>query len=184
MVFNNPENIWFFIFFNNMSKTKSSAIPHYEILYIIANKYSEDEVKVIVDKVNKTIINRGGTLTFNQEWGKKRLIYPIKTFRFGYYILAEFDLAGLLLAQVDRDLRMMSEVLRHQIVVKKIRSAEKIAKDKKIAEKIAARSLKEEKAVEDQIETEEKHKKEKKVKVDLKELDEKLDKILETENLL
>ncbi|MFH1232278.1 MAG: 30S ribosomal protein S6 [Patescibacteria group bacterium] len=167
-----------------MSKVKSSAIPHYEILYIIANKYSEDEAKLIETKVNKVLVDRGGKITFNQVWGKKRLIYPIKGFTYGYYFLAEFDLAGSLLAQVDKDLRMMNDVLRHQVVVKKIKTAERIAKDKKIADKIAARGLKEEKAVEDQAKIKAEVKKKIKTEVNLKELDEKLDKILETNDLL
>ncbi|MEK7557957.1 MAG: 30S ribosomal protein S6 [Patescibacteria group bacterium] len=167
-----------------MSKVKSSTIPHYEILYIIANKYSEDEAKLIKEKVNKVLIDRGGKITFNQTWGKKRLIYPIKGFTYGYYFLAEFDLAGSLLAQVDKDLRMMNDVLRHQVVVKKIKTAERIAKDKKIADKIAARGLKEEKAVEDQAKIKAEVKKKIKTEVNLKELDEKLDKILETSDLL
>ncbi|MDO9399403.1 MAG: 30S ribosomal protein S6 [bacterium] len=167
-----------------MSKVKSSAIPHYEILYIVANKYSEDEAKLIEKKINKVLIDRGGKITFNQAWGKKRLIYPIKSFTYGYYFLAEFDLAGSLLAQVDKDLRMMSDVLRHQIVVKKIKTAERIAKDKKIADKIAARGLKEEKTIEDQKKVKEETKEKIKTEVNLKELDEKLDKILETSDLL
>lgn len=165
-----------------MSKTKSSNVPHYELLYIIANKYSEDEVKPIVEKVNKIIVDRGGKITFNQDWGKKRLVYPIKSFGFGYYSLVEFDLDGSLLAQVDKDLRMMNEVLRHQIVVKKIKTAEQIAKDKKIADKIVARGLREKKAEDDKVKTKDKIKN--KVEVDLKKLDEKLDKILETNDLL
>jgi len=165
-----------------MSKTKPLITKHYEVLYIISNKYSENEVKPIVEKVNKIIADHGGKITFNQDWGKKRLIYPIKSFHFGYYSLAEFDLDGPLLAQVDKDLRMMNEILRHQIVVKKIKTEEETAKDKKIADKIAARGLREKKEIEDQ--TKNKIKEKVKVEVDLKKLDEKLDKILETNDLL
>ncbi|MBU0636862.1 MAG: 30S ribosomal protein S6 [Patescibacteria group bacterium] len=161
-----------------MSKVKRSNISRYELLYITSNKFSEDEVKLIVEKINQIIKDAGGVITLNQEWGKKRLIYPIKTFRFGYYSLVEFDLTGSMLAQIDKHLRMMSEILRHQIVVKKVKTAAKIAKDKKIADKITARGLKEEKIIE------EKTKIQNKPDINLKELDEKLDKILETDDLL
>ncbi|MEK7202705.1 MAG: 30S ribosomal protein S6 [Patescibacteria group bacterium] len=169
-----------------MSKTKSSAIPHYELLYIIPNKYSENEVKPIIEKVNKIIIDRGGKITFNQEWGKKRLTYPIKSFNFGYYSLVEFDLVGSLLAQIDKDLRMMNEILRHQVVVKKVKTEKEIAKDKKIAEKIIARGLREKKAmeIEDHAKIKSRSKDKIKIEVDLEKLDEKLDKILETNDLL
>lgn len=161
-----------------MSKVKSSETPHYELLYIISNKFSEDEVKPIVAKVNSLVASNQGKITLAENLGKKRLSYPIKGFRYGYYLLAEFDMAGENLINLDRALRMMNEVLRHQIITKTVKTAEQIARDKKIAEKIAARNVKEEKEVKEKIKETDKE------KVDLKDLDEKLDKILETDDLL
>ena len=161
-----------------MSKTKSDLIPHYELLYLIANKYSEDEVKPIVEKVNSLIAANNGKITLNEDLGKKRLAYPIKGFRYGYYNLAEFDMPGISLSGLDRALRLLNEVLRQQIVLKPIKTAEQIAKDRKISEKIAAKNLEEEKSARDKAKEQDKD------KVDLKDLDEKLDKILETDSLL
>ncbi|MBI4779550.1 30S ribosomal protein S6 [Candidatus Falkowbacteria bacterium] len=161
-----------------MSKVKSGETPHYELLYIISNKFSEDEVKPIIEKVNSFILNNQGKITLAEDLGKKRLAYPIKGFRYGYYFLTEFDLTGESLINVDRALRMMNEVLRHQIITKTVKTAEQIAQDKKIAEKIAARNIKEEKEIKEKIKETDKE------KVDLKDLDEKLDKILETNDLL
>ena len=163
-----------------MSRTKSSEIPHYELLYIISNQFSEDEVKPIVEKIETLIVSNQGKVTLAENLGKKLLSYPIKGFRYGYYILAEFDMVGESLINVDRALRMMNEVLRHQIITKVVKTAEQIAEDKKIAEKIAARNDKAEK----EEEKKEKTKEADKEKVDLKDLDEKLDKILETNDLL
>jgi len=161
-----------------MSKTKSDQTPHYELLYLISNQYSEDEVKPIKGKVNSLISDNQGKITLVEDLGKKRLAYPIKGFRYGYYLLVEFDMIGENLAKVDRGLRMMSEVLRQQIVLKPLVTAEQIAEDRKIAAKIAAKSLEAEKAAKEKVKEQDKD------KVDLKDLDAKLDKILETDNLL
>lgn len=161
-----------------MSKVKSGQTPHYELLYLISNKFSEDEVKPIVEKVNSLILSNHGKITLTEDLGKKRLAYPIKGFRYGYYNLAEFDMAGENLINLDRALRLANEILRQQIVAKTVRTAEQIAADKTIAEKIAARNIKEEKMAQEKI------KETAKEKVDLKDLDERLDKILETNDLL
>jgi len=159
-----------------MAKNKSAEIPHYELLYLISNKYSEDELAPIMDKVRKMINDQSGNITFSEEWGKKRLAYPIKRFRYGYYNLVEFDLAGEKLVLLDKAMRLTREILRHQIVKKKKKTIEKIKKEKMIAEKIAAR--KEKQAIQEKD-------KEKDIdKVKLKDLDKKLDKILETDDLL
>jgi len=161
-----------------MSKVKSGERPHYELLYLISNKFSEDEVKPIMEKVNALIVANGGEISLSEELGKKRLAYPIKGFRFGYYNLVEFDMAGENLAKLDRALRLMNEILRQQIVVKVLRTAEQVARDKKIAEKIAAKNVAAEKTAKEKVKERDKE------KVDLKDLDEKLDKILETDDLL
>lgn len=173
-----------------MSKTKSSELPHYELLYLISNKFSEIEVKPIMEKVNSLITQNQGKITESQELGKKRLAYAIAGFRFGYYNLVEFDMPGVNLAKVDHSLRMMTEILRQQIVIKLVRTPEQVKRDKEIAEKIAAKNKQAEKAAKEKLSAAattpsvEAKKAADKDKVDLKDLDEKLDKILETDNLL
>ncbi len=164
-----------------MSKTNESRIPHYELLYIVSNKFTEEELKPIIEKVNAVINNRGGKITLTEEWGKKRLAYPVKNFSHAYYVLVEFDFEGDKVESIDRDLRMMSEILRHQIVSKRVKTEEDIKKEKEISQKIAARKEKEAKEKKEEKKEKEEKKKE---KVDIGELDEKLDKILETDDLL
>lgn len=145
-----------------------------------------------MEKVNVLITNNQGKITQSVSLGKKRLAYPIKGFRFGYYILVEFDMPGVNLIKVDHALRMTSEILRQQVVSKEVKTPEQIEQDRKIAEKIAARNVKEEKLAEEKVSarrvapvvTESSARVADKDKVDLKDLDEKLDKILETDNLL
>ncbi len=157
-----------------MSRTKSSEIPHYELLYLISNKYSEDELAPIIDKVKNIIKENQGNITLSEEWGKKRLAYPIKGFNYGYYNLVEFDLATEKAAIIERTFRLMNEILRHQLVSKKLKTMAEIERDKKIAEKIMTKNIAAEKVSEKKVEE----------KVDLQDLDEKLKKILESEDLI
>ena len=170
-----------------MSKTKSSELAHYELLFIVPNKFTEDESKAIVKKVEGMIVKEGGKITYREDWGKRKFAYEIQKYDHGYYSLFEFDLEGINLAKIDRALRMSNEILRHQIVVKQVKTEKQVAKEKEILAKIAAKNIaKEEDA---KVEEEAKEKKEQakdkdKDKVDLKDLDEKLDNILDTDDLL
>ncbi|MFH1745042.1 MAG: 30S ribosomal protein S6 [bacterium] len=173
-----------------MSKTKKSTIPHYELLYIIPNKYTEEELKPMIAKIHKMITDCGGEITFSEEWGNKKLAYTIKKFTNGYYNLVEFNLAGDKISKIDRDLRMSGEIIRHMIVSRVLRTEEEIQEGKRIekerrdSEKMKAAQEKQEekKVVKKVVKKEEKE--EVKKKVDLKDLDEKLDKILESDDLL
>lgn len=161
-----------------MARTKSSETPHYELLYIVSNKYTEDEVKPIVEKVRKIIEDNKCKITHSEDWGKRKLAYPIEHFTHGYYNLVEFDGEGESVANIDRVLRMSNEVLRHMVTSAKLKSAEEKRKEQEKLEQAR------EKAEEKEEEKEVKQEKPKEKKVDLKDLDEKLDKILETDDLL
>ena len=113
-----------------MAKSKKVETPHYELLYIISNKYSEDELKPIIQKVGRIIKDNGGNITKTEEWGKKRLAYPIKHFNYGYYNLVEFDIKGDKTGKINRTLQMAREILRHQTVVKKVKTPAEIKKEK------------------------------------------------------
>ena len=163
-----------------MAKNKTSKIPHYELLYIVPNKYTEDDLDGIDGRVKKLIEDNKGKVTFSEKWGKKKFQYPIEHGKHGYYLLIEFDMEANKIEKVNTELRMSNEVLRHMIVNRAPKTPEQIEAEKKLLEKRV------EKAAEKVSETTSKKEEKKEVKknVDTKELDDKLNKILETDDLL
>jgi len=149
-----------------------ASSQHYELIYLISNKYSENELEPIKNNVVKLIRDNGGEITYQEDWGKRKLAYPIKHFFHAYYELLEFDFPSENLKKVDKDLRLSEEIIRYLIIRKKMKTEAEIKQEKRIAEKIAQKKIKEEKEEKDE-----------KKKVSMEELDEKLDKILDTEDL-
>ena len=159
-----------------MAKNKPNITPHYELLYIVSNKYSEDELKPITERVQKMITDQGGEITHTEYCGKRKFAYPINHFWHGYYLLLEFDMPEGGLSEINRNLQMDADILRHMPIAKKKRTAEEIAQEKEEKTK-PKEEPKEEKE-------EEKKKSDKEdEKVDMEQLDQKLDKILETDDL-
>lgn len=136
----------------------------YEILYIIPAKFSEEELQPIIDKVTSLIKKGGGETIFTNNLGKKKLGYPIKQIKQGYYILEEFKLKPSALKKLKADLKLLPEVLKHIILKIKISSQEKPSLRPISVEKKRGKI---------------KIEKEEKKKVSLEDLDERLDKILE-----
>jgi small subunit ribosomal protein S6 len=163
-----------------MAKNKKTGVPHYELLYIVPNKYTEEDLLKINQEVETMISEAKGKITFKQNWGKKKFCYPINHSRFGYYCLIEFDLSADKIAKINTDLRMDNKVLRYMIVNRAAKTPEEIEAEIKQAESRAIKAAK-------KAPIKEEVKKEAapaKPKVDSKELDEKLNKILETDDLL
>jgi small subunit ribosomal protein S6 len=162
-----------------MAKVKSSKIPEYELLYLIPNKFSENEVPAITEKVNKIITDHEGTVSQTEDWGKKRLAYAIKGQIYGYYQLSRISVGNGKINDIDRLLRLAPEILRH-IVIKTDGKKESKPRTVKAAEKEVVKKEKPKPApkVEEMVDKKDAS------KVDLKDLDEKLDKILEGGDLL
>jgi len=163
------------------TEERDEKLQRYELVYLISNKFAENELEPITSSVLKLIKDGNGQIITKESWGKKRLSYSINHLYHAYYELVEFDLPTSSLAKLEKHLRLSEEIIRHLIVKKRIASEAEIAKNKKIDAKIA--KIQKEEEVEEEKPTE--AKKEKKKEVSMEELDEKLDKILDdTDKLL
>lgn len=90
----------------------------YEMVLVINPdvEVAEEQSHPIVDKVVKLITAKGGTITDINKWGKRRLAYPIKTFREGEYYLTQFKMDPNMTHELEANLRLTEEVLRHLLI--------------------------------------------------------------------
>lgn len=127
-----------------MTKVKSTGKFHYELLYIVPNKFTQQEAEEIDGKVRKAIEDRQGEIIYSEKWGNKKMAYPIKHYTHGYYYLLEFDMPGENLQEMNYWLKMYENVLRFQIVKKKKKTAEELEKEKRASRIKTEKSEKEE----------------------------------------
>ena len=90
----------------------------YEMVLVINPdvEVAEEQSHPIVDKVVKLITAKGGTITDINKWGKRRLAYPIKTFREGEYYLTQFKMDPNMTHELEANLKLTEEVLRHLLI--------------------------------------------------------------------
>jgi small subunit ribosomal protein S6 len=122
-----------------MAKNKPDGLTHYELLYIVSNQFSEEELNPIKTKVEGIITEHEGNITHKESLGKKRLAYKIKQWRHGYYELVEFDAPSASLPAINDLLRLMSDVIRHQI----LKCVAKTAEQKQAEAKLISQLLSE-----------------------------------------
>jgi ribosomal protein S6 len=135
--------------------------------------------------IEKIITDNQGKITYAEYWGKKKLAYEIKHNAYGYYQLYQFDLAGSDLNKIDNTLRLSHEVLRHQVIRITPKTPEELAKDKAIREKLAAKKAEEEAKKEAAaVKPAAKKAAKEETRSELKDLDNKLEGILNADDLL
>ncbi len=77
----------------------------------------EDAVKALVEKF-KGMIAAAGTVESVDEWGKRKLAYPINDETEGYYVLYTYTCEPGFPAELDRVFKITDGVLRSLITVK------------------------------------------------------------------
>lgn len=87
----------------------------YEVVMIFNVNRGEDGVKALSDKFKK-LIEENGTIDAVEEWGKRRLAYPIEDELEGYYVLVQFTSEPDFPAELDRVFKITDGVLRSMIV--------------------------------------------------------------------
>ena len=86
----------------------------YEVLYIIDPAKGEEGIAALVEKF-KTLVEENGTLTSIDEWGKRRLAYPINDLMEGYYVLMTMDAKPEFPAELDRVFKITEGIMRSLI---------------------------------------------------------------------
>ena len=86
----------------------------YEVLYILDPNLGEEATAALVEKF-KALVEENGTLTSIDEWGKRRLAYPINDLMEGYYVLMTFDAKPEFPAELDRVFKITEGVMRSLI---------------------------------------------------------------------
>lgn len=159
---------------------------HYEILYILPVSLTPEETTPFVEKVASLIKEQNGEITKDENLGKQKLAYPLKTLSHGYYFLYEFDLPKENLIKLNRSLHLTPEIVRFLIVKKHVKTEKEITAEKQLQEKLAKRKEQEiDKMKAEKEDVKEKPAKDKgKEKISLEDLDKKLDEILDTDEIM
>ncbi len=94
-------------------------MPGYELVFILNANLSEDDFTRALGKINDLIGKLGGTITETNQWGKKRLAYPIKRQTEGNYVLEKVQIKPTALKEIDASLKLSEDVLRYLFIREK-----------------------------------------------------------------
>ena len=101
-------------------------ICSYELLYVINGTYTDEAYKALAEKfVN--LVNDNATDVNVNEWGKKRLAYPINDITEGYYTLVTFKSEPTFPLELERVLGITEGVLRYMTTAKLEKAGKKAA---------------------------------------------------------
>ena len=97
-------------------------LKSYETLFVINAELSEEDTKAVVEKFT-ALISQHGEIEEVNEWGKRKLAYPIDYKTEGYYVLVTFKSEPDFPSELERIFNITDTILRSIVIAKEEKTA-------------------------------------------------------------
>ena len=84
----------------------------YETVFIMTPVLSEDQAAETVDQFKKFLTDSGSNIVYEENWGLRKLAYPIQKKSTGFYRLVEFEAAGDVIGKLETQFKRDERIIR------------------------------------------------------------------------
>lgn len=92
-------------------------INKYETVFIISSQLDEENIKALVEKF-KNLLETSVQLESIEEWGKRKLAYPINDENEGYYVLANYSAESDFPRELERNFKITEGIIKYMVIKK------------------------------------------------------------------
>lgn len=85
---------------------------HYETVFILNPVLSDEQIKETVKKYEDFLVSRGAKMISKEDWGLKKLAYPIQHKKSGFYHLLEYTVDGEVINPLEVEFRREERMMR------------------------------------------------------------------------
>ena len=110
-----------------------NKICSYETLFVLSGNLAEDAYVALKDKFVNLVEANASDVTVN-EWGKRRLAYPINYITEGYYVLVNFKSEPNFPRELTRVFGITEGVIRYMTTAKEVKAASAVAEEVSVEE--------------------------------------------------
>lgn len=89
----------------------------YEHIFIVHPEVVGDDYAAILDKFKNILTEQDANILKVDEWGARKLAYPVKKQSRGSYVLINFEAAAPVIAEFERRLRLDEKIIKFQTIV-------------------------------------------------------------------
>ena len=93
----------------------SQRTRDYELVMILSPEATESEAAQTVSRISDIISDGGGDISQQDNWGIRRLAYPIQRFIEGNYFLTRCQMEAQAASDLDKTLNAAQDVMRHLV---------------------------------------------------------------------
>ena len=91
-------------------------LNQYETVFITTPVLSESQMKETVDKFKKILTDNSAEIVHEENWGLRKLAYPIQKKSTGFYYMIEFRADGSLIEKIETEFKRDERIIRFLVV--------------------------------------------------------------------
>ena len=88
----------------------------YELGFILNPEVNEEQTGAVLTRISQVVAGHDGQIVRVNQWGRRRMAYPIEHHRDGYYVFIDMILTPETITELDRTLKVSEDVLRHMVI--------------------------------------------------------------------
>jgi len=108
----------------------------YESAVLINAALDDQQIDSILSRIKDLITNNGGQIREIENWGRKRLAYPVEKSKIGYYAIYRFDAPSDIVAKLERIYTLEEQILRFVTLKLSNDALEQLEKNKALSSTI------------------------------------------------
>ena len=97
-------------------EVEDEQLRDYELVLIVSPEVTNEALETTIEKTSQLATGKGGSITDVEQWGKRKLAYPIGRFMEGSYVLIRLKLKPALTRELQAKLGISDDVLRHLLI--------------------------------------------------------------------
>lgn len=102
----------------------------YESAILINAALEDNQIENVINRVKEFITTNGGQIRDFENWGRKRLAYPVEKSKIGYYAIFRFDAPGSIVSKLERFYNLDEHILRYLTIKLSKEALEQIEQNK------------------------------------------------------
>lgn len=106
----------------------------YESAVLINAALDDQQIEAILSRVKDLITNNGGEIRDFDNWGRKRLAYPVEKSKIGYYAIYRFEAPSDIVAKLERAYSLDEQILRYVTLKLDNDAIEQLEKNKTLSQ--------------------------------------------------
>jgi len=108
----------------------------YESAVLINAALDDQQIDSILNRIKDLITNNGGEIRELDNWGRKRLAYPVDKSKIGYYAIFRFEAPSDIVAKLERTYTLDEQILRFVTLKLSNDALEQLEKNKALSSTI------------------------------------------------